>query len=454
MLLSFRERLTLFLIALLPFHALLVTLGTRLMLGDTTHPPLEMLAIWKEVVLVGVLLLAGIEWVEMLRKKTARLSVDVLDVLILLLVFLSILLFVFGRPVSFESFALGFRYDLLASLSFVLLRRVPWSEWFWDVLPRVILVSGVVVSVYALITAFLPQGFFTMLGYSDLHSLYVPGRPIAAFQNIEAMGLRRLQGPMSGPNQMGLWLLIPLSVWMMRVRVRVFRFSFFVFGLLLWVALIMSFSRAAWVGALVMGVVAEWQVIRRYSWRIGGGIVIVGLIGSVVFPSVLLRLSSSRGHLEKPFEAWHIMLREPFGLGLGTAGPASNRMSDSCVMLEPGSDPSWARPHADLCVFVGDTQVQPTDRACNCPLLTENWYLQIGVELGWLGFLLYLGLILGILSSLFTFPHSRWVFFSFLALSVSACFLHAWEDAAIAFTLWIALAALFLPGRGSCWREL
>jgi hypothetical protein len=169
-------------------------------------------------------------------------------------------------------------------------------------------------------------------------------------------------------------------------------------------------------------------------------------------------------------EAISIMSDHPFGLGLGTAGPASNRGTDTCVHLLPQDDPAWAKPISNLCVFLGTVQVQPTDRACNCPLLTENWYLQWGVEMGWVGLLLSLvlaGIVFVRLKRLATsderlaslssptLPATRYplpispfqlfafsIFLVFLGLSVAALFLHAWEDAAVAYTVWIILGTI------------
>jgi len=198
--------------------------------------------------------------------------------------------------------------------------------------------------------------------------------------------------------------------------------------------------------------------------------VLLGVLASV-YPSVILRFSSSRGHLEKPLEAVQLMAEHPFGLGLGAAGPASNRLSEPCVFLGSDGDPSWAEDRPELCVFLGDTQVQPplpsgelrpagqpAGRACDCPLLTENWYLQIGVELGWIGFILFLLLTLLILKKLrvsdcwfliCSEPETRneeseirlAIFLSFLALSIGSLFLHAWEDSAVAYSLWLLVAA-------------
>jgi hypothetical protein len=209
-----------------------------------------------------------------------------------------------------------------------------------------------------------------------------------------------------------------------------------------------------------MIVVTLWPTFRPHLTRgriIGGVCAFIAVIAILValFPSTLFRLSSTRGHLEHPIQALQMMVAYPFGQGLGSAGPATNRVSDACVMLRPQDDPSWAKSQPNLCVFLGTTQVQPKDRVCHCPFLPENWYLQIGVELGWMGFVLYLALILILLQKLgmevrsqkseVTDLCSLSSFLFFLAISIAALFLHAWEDAAVAYTAWLLLASSLQP---------
>ena len=60
-----RQRLTLLLLALLPFHAFAVTVGTLLLAGPG-NSPLGALAIWKEVLLLLVLGITSLEYIHAL----------------------------------------------------------------------------------------------------------------------------------------------------------------------------------------------------------------------------------------------------------------------------------------------------------------------------------------------------------------------------------------------------
>ena len=491
MLQRLREYLTLALIILLPFHALAVTVLTKILVG-AGHAPLTMLASWKEGLLVVILLIALLELVRKISGFGFRVSgFDRIDILIVALIALSFIVSFFAHT-SVGLYVLGFKYDFLPLVAFLILRRVQWSEWFLRTAAISILWVGGMIAVYGIISLLLPDSFFYWLGYSDLHSLYIPNKPLAAFQQIGGDTLRRMQSTMSGPNQLGIWLLIPIGLVLSALKCVMMsgdeppvsqcrpssplRVTLLVLFL---TALLLTLCRAAWVAAFVMICIALGPVLRSHLSR---GRLIAAVIAFLVvivlavaaFPSALLRVSSTRGHLQRPIEAVQRMMAHPFGEGLGSAGPATNRNSDACVLLRPQDDPSWAKDQPNLCVFLGDKQVQPVDRTCHCPFLPENWYLQIGVELGWAGFILYLGLVGAILNKLYEWrmENGEWrmngrkfSIFNFLSMftfekgakssqfsilnsqfslllgvSIAALFLHAWEDAALAYTAWILIS--------------
>ncbi|MFH1443803.1 MAG: hypothetical protein ABIG34_00235 [Candidatus Peregrinibacteria bacterium] len=435
-----RERLTLVLLALLPLHALLVTVGTKLLMGKG-HAPLAVLALWKEALLGIILLLVVIEWV---KAQPRRLRWDVIDGLIVALIILSVFVTVLTHG-DLKLALLGFKYDFVPLVTFLFVRRVTWSEAFQKMAMQVLLGVSAIIALYGILTVFLPMKFFLWLGYSPAHSLYFADGPLAAFQQVSETALRRVQSTMSGPNQFGLWLLVPFSVLLMTVASRkAITLAQAVMGAFILVALFLTFSRAAWIAASVMTITALCRSVPRPLLKrvIVGAVftcVTVGVIATLLFPSIFFRLSSSRGHLVRPLQAMGRMIHSPLGEGLGAAGPASNRVSETCVFLRPQDDPSWAKTTPMLCVFLGTTQVQPVDHVCRCPFLPENWYLQIGVELGMLGFILFVALTIMLLLSLTRATISSPVFILFLGISIAALVLHAWEDSAVAYTVWLLL---------------
>lgn len=446
---SFRERAALLLLAVLPLHALTVTVFTKVVAGPG-HAPLSSFAVWKEVLLVVIVGIALIEIFWPMRengKLTFRpiRSVDLIDVCILVGLFWAIkapYIFSLSKLQVTKEFAYGFKYDFVPLVTFFILRRVAWSKDFLPTASKILFGMGVAVALYGIITMLLPMSFFTALGYSDLHSLYVAEGPLAAFQQIGGTALRRMQSTMSGPNQLGLWLLLPIGVSLGTLgNSGVKSEKWKVESMLLLIALVLTFSRAAWIAAAVMVLVTWIRTVKRaHAWRMGavvlGCLVPCLIVLAFAFPSVFLRFSSSSDHFKKPVEAVDILLEHPLGLRLGAAGPASNATSETCVKLDGGADTAWAKDRPDLCVFVAGVQVQPQGRECDCPILTENWYLQWAVEFGWVG------LIVSLLIPFFVLRKREWnaPMLAFLGISIAGLFLHSFEDAAVAYTVWILLA--------------
>lgn len=457
MLSTTRERLTLALLLLLPFHALLVTVGTKLLVGPGNDPH-TMLALWKEAFLGVILLISCVEFLKRMKhEKINRLFlVDPIDIFIVVLILLSAFV-TLATHRDAGLFALGFKYDFVPLIAFMVLRRTAWSSAFIPRARAALLAVGALIAGYGLLTFVLPTSFFVWLGYSDLHSLYMPEGPLAAYQQLGGMGLRRIQSVMSGPNQLGLWLLIPWSIALLKIR-RIVREGevgsmLLISAILALVgaAMLLTFSRSAWiaaalVAALVIAVDTDRDGKIRSSSR--GVVLPFGLFLGLIFglvvlfaPEIVTRAASTREHWARAKEAVLTMTQSPLGRGLGAAGPASNHVSDPCVFLEAGADYAWAQDRPELCVHVGGKQVQPAAdaRVCRCPILPENWYLQIGVELGWIGLALYVALTLMMLVAL---PKNRFVFYVFLGVSTAALFLHAWEGTALAYSTWVCAAAV------------
>ncbi len=480
-----RQWLTLLLVCLLPFHALLVTVLTKAVAGPG-HAPLTVIALWKEALLAVIVLLAFFEiFLREFRSQDQETlwSLDLLDGLLIVAV-------VFACVISFDPvtvakggglggllhstftladkrFLLGLKYDFLPLIALFFLRRVPWSDAFLRRALFLLIIIGTIIALYGIATFFLPDSFFVMLGYSDVHSLYFPHASLAAFQQIEASNVRRIQSVLSGPNQLGLWLLLPFAALLWRggraVRGTAERVSarsrvlWFLSLLILLSALTLTFSRTAWIAAISIVLVVTLHVLlpaagtpkRRRTLIVLTGctaamVIVCGVAFSRLAPTIFIRNASLAGHLEKPLQAIELMRQHPLGMGLGTAGPASNALSDTCVFLPQGSDYNWARSIPDLCVFVGGTRRHPAGRSCDCPVLTENWYLQFGVELGVFGLAFSLALAFLVLLRFFKVPFSdpkMSVLLAFLGLSVAGLFLHSFEDSAVAYSIWVLLAA-------------
>ncbi len=442
-----REYLALLLIALLPLHALLVTVLTKMIAGPN-HAPMPSIVIWKEATLAVLVLIAAVEICRFISQKKFSYKLDAIDLCILALTAIAVVLVLVNHNFS-AAFIYGFRYDLLLPLSFLVLRRVPWSPWFVEKVGKLMIVLGVLLSLYGLLTLIVPESFFVTLGYSTSYSLYFPDAPLTDFQKISGVDMRRMQSTFSGPNQFGIWLLLPIAFTFLRQGMSK-KTKMAIMALLL-AALFFSFCRSAWIALVVLAAFIAVTQKNFFSWKNLRSPLSLSLIGAAVlcvvlaltlFPDVFVRLGSSRAHFTRPVEAVHRMLQAPLGSGLGMAGPATNRLSDSCVFLRPQDDPAWAKQFPNLCVYLGDKKVQPMDRECSCPFLPENWFLQIGVELGFLGMAIYLLMLFFMLKRLWKEPLSRPVFLGLLGVCIAGIFLHSFEDFGVAATVWLLISNL------------
>ena len=194
MLFRLRHWLILILLVLLPFHALMVTLGTKVLLG-TGYAPMGVLAMWKEWI-IALLFAVGI--IEMAMKigndiKYYGISIkewksDVPTICILLMLIIAIAISATHYSLLTTHFIFGFKYLFIPLIFFLFLKNLEWNREFIEkkVLPSLMVVGGIV-AIYGIVSFFMPVSFFTALGYSDAHSLYAPGSSLSAFQQISGI---------------------------------------------------------------------------------------------------------------------------------------------------------------------------------------------------------------------------------------------------------------------------
>ncbi len=115
-------------------------------------------------------------------------------------------------------------------------------------------------------------------------------------------------------------------------------------------------------------------------------------------------------------KTWQMFLEKPFGYGLGTAGPASQIQGSGFQFSESNVD-----------------------------FLPENWYLQILIEQGIIGFIIFLMVIMIIGRALWQKmiiekdPYSIALFSAFLAVVIMGCFTHVFEEAATSYALFFLI---------------
>jgi hypothetical protein len=177
-----------------------------------------------------------------------------------------------------------------------------------------------------------------------------------------------------------------------------------------------------------MGIFAFfWLVPKKMKWKtLAAGFLLIAFLlagnmwystwkGQRSWPPPLLktifvRESSTDVHANLFKKGVALSAKNPLGMGLGTVGPASVRFEKR---------------------------------------LTENWFLQIALEMGWLGLILFLAILIELSRKLLADRKNLLkigLFLSLLGISVTGLFTHSFEETTTVLLLMIFSA---LPRQSS-----
>lgn len=299
---------------------------------------------------------------------------------------------------------------------------------------RVTLIISTVLCVLGLLQWVLPKDLLTHFGYAK-----ELGVKPNFFIN-EDPAFPRVFATIRDPNSFGATLIIPILFTIQSLRARWFsrRLLFGLLGLHLLV-LYLSFSRAAWGGLLLAGLVyavlthrEQFLGFTRRFWPVlaaGLVVIIIGLYqvrSTPAFRSIVLRADDKNAATELDSDEYHLYFIEegvrsvvdrPQGYGPGTAG---------IVSIQNGQDAQ----------------------------LTENYYIQIAHEVGVIGLAIFLA-IWGIVMYLLwqsSSPLREALLAAAAAYIIMAMVMHLWTNEAVAYTWW-GLAALTLVSAATPRRE-
>jgi len=401
---------TLLILLLMPFHAFMsVYLGylgaDRLIVQS-----------WKDVLILTM----GFLWlIYQATKKRLAFDLDTTNVLFGLIVLFSLFITFFVRPNS-EAVLFGIKTNLVAiALYFIAQTPLAKQSILKTKLLWVVVIPGVIVSILAIMQSFLiPPDFLSNFGYNS--STISPKQIIDG-----SIGFFRAFSTLGGPNQLGAYLVVPL-VFVLVYGIRNKRWWLLVCGLPIVAAIVLSFSRSAWIGAVVGVLIAVFVSIDK-KWRLYFTIASVIFIclasllvatqinSNTAIENVLLHgryfenkiEGSDKGRLESLAATSSEIIRTPFGHGLGSAGPSS---------------------------FKADS-----------PVIPENWYLQIAYEIGLPGLLLYIVVFASLIRDLIR-SKSDLLAMSLMAATfailVMNLFLQTWADSTLVLMMF-ALYGIF-----------
>ncbi|MDB5184922.1 MAG: hypothetical protein JWN38_730 [Candidatus Saccharibacteria bacterium] len=231
----------------------------------------------------------------------------------------------------------------------------------------------------------------------------------------------RVMSTLRGANPLGAYLILPITALVIGLCKNRRSWRLWLGLVLCTLALYFSHSRSAFLGALLAaGIVLALNVRSKLGKQLlaaGAGVVVVlavilslALHNNADFQNVVLHTqtnssspqSSNDGHVAALKSGLHDIRHRPFGAGPGTAGPAS---------------------------IYNDGKAR----------IAEDYFIQLGQEVGIVGMLLFIIINAGIGYLLWLrrqSPLAMCLLASLIGLTLVNCLLHAWADDTVAYVWW------------------
>lgn len=410
-------------LALEPFYAFL-TAGAASLSGHYTAWRL-----WDEALLalliIGALYLLCID--KSLRTKLVKQRILWLILAYLLIQIIWGVVALLRHGVSAKALGYGWivntRFLLFFLAVWLLVQKTSYFNQKWA---KLLLIPAAVVTVFGLLQFLvLPHNFLSHFGYNQ--------QTIAPYETINHNShYIRIESTLRGANPLGAYLVLIISTLAVLLLSAKRKIKLTIFLLAALAALAFSFSRSAWIGALI-SLVAVWWLGWRYKnarKAISGAILVVVIIAAGLVVALRhdarfenyffhtqtnsqIKATSDEGHASALASGLHDLATDPLGDGPGTAGPASVYNNHP------------AR-------------------------IADNYFIQIGQESGWLGLAVFLAILAEVAYRLWLRREDNLplaLFASLLGISFVCLLSHAWTDDTLAF-IWWGLAGIAL-GRAS-----
>ncbi|MBW7954562.1 O-antigen ligase family protein [Candidatus Gracilibacteria bacterium] len=416
-------------IFLLPFHAIFVTY-LKCKAGIDT----DILRFWKEIVISILLAIVSLKILftnkfnlEKIYKNNYLLGLTTAFVI-------CSFIYIFFPYFNIKTTnLLGFKYDVFFLFAFIIgLYLISIKNNFKSILISNFLSIGVILMI------FLPwymsgniESTTQIIGFDNTPSTYEANSCISFSQNVTG-GHNRFQGSFGDPIRFGVFLVVFYLIFLGFILENTKQNKlnrFFIIGIvsvLIITSIFYSFTKTSMLG-FVFGVLTFIYLSRKiiYNKTIPKKILIsisslmaLGLVLLVYIKrNLFLHPEAILGRVENLVISVKMFFVNPFGYGLGIAGPAS-----------------WLSTSSDKAMSAGVNKFLP-----------ENWYIQILLEQGILGISLFLGLIIVIGVNLFDIVKRKkdylsiGIFTSYLALLFMANFTHAFEESATSYILFIII---------------
>lgn len=394
------------LLVIIPFHAAIVTIAGNYL------PYKLVLQGWKEI----LILLLAIICMYAIYKDRKLLKLDLTNKFALAIILFSLTISILNFS-ELNAFLAGIKTNLVVFVLF-LEAQILASKYSFEKIFKIIMIPATIVAVLAILQPLIfKPDLLQIIGYNS--------SSITAGQYIEASKESvRVFSTLGGPNQLGAYLIIPFTLSLV-FAFKAKKISWYLLPVFFLVPIYMTYSRSAWIGTIVAALsvlILQFKlktqlivatclvlllVIFGYSFYSGGvcryfsepvailihGDCKTGNLGG----SDMIRVNSIQQGIDT-------VVNNPFGKGIGSAGPASFYTQK--------------------------------------PLIVENWYLQIAIEVGIIGLFLYVIFIVLNLKKLYVKSKQKGedilpttLFAAICGILVTSLFLHTLADSTLSIIL-------------------
>jgi hypothetical protein len=415
-------------VGLLPVHAVLSVWLT------SNFGYAEVWQGWKE----GLLVIAFVVLAFALYQRTgllAKLWSRRINRMIVLYGVLHLVLFVFSAAsllARFVGLAINLRFLAIFILAqaIILLAKTKDQDRIRHQALKVVAIGGLVVVAFGAMQAlFLPNDILKHVGYGP--ETIAPYRTIDENQNFV-----RINSTLRGPSPLGLYLVLFVTLvagWWTKSGRSILvgpktlqsRWSILAVSLLAALTLYASFSRSAWLATVIsLALFMLWGVNKKLRRRL----ILIGLLGalaSIVLVSAFWQTDIVQNTL---------LHRDP-----------NQSVAEDSDDLRYSASRQAIEDIADNPLGSGSGSAGPASFYDNNPKISENYYLQIGQELGVAGMVLFVCILWLTAKNFWRNKEKlipRVLLASLVGLSVANLFLHAWAQDEIAL-IWWGLAGLW-----------
>lgn len=399
-------------LAFLPFNAVLQTFFEH-RLG------VQWLNYFKEIILIFILLINLIWLTEFKLKlkkfiekvKIASGDQNILIYCLLGYLLLIVLSFLFREVYSAKEFIYGFKYDGLLFICLLAALTLPpkTKEYTYDIIKKYFIAVCSAISIGLFLHFVVGPENLTWLGYRNDWSTFYSNEALAFCQKIENDQTCRFQGTFSGPNQAAANILLALTVGLTLFKHKFLnRRTLIIFSLISLTALFFTFSRSSWLAIILASFVSVILTYRQNLLKIVSslslGIIITGIFTLILIPEKILRFESNNERVMLIKDGLTEFMNAPIlGQGMGFAGPASH--------------------------------------FGNNPIITENWFIQVAINYGLVGLILFIVLYFIVLKNLYL--KKEFYFVSLMiGLLIPLNLLHYFEDSSFVYSLFFILGLI------------